>query len=406
MNAAWDAWIARAESIDILAVAERCQAKLRRAGPHFVGACPAGCASTDGFVVTPRERLFLCRPSGSSGNAIVMVRHALGFGFAEALEFITGQTRPDRSHDEAPEMKRMTEIERGRLGEEGRRRAAAVEARELSARDRSLALIAEILAAARPIPGTIVEAYLRARGLRPSASVIEGLRYVADLEYWGYASAQAEIRTMLARLPAMIAPIVDAKGVVIGLHRTYLDRLTPIKFEPPDQKRDRAKKMLGEARGGMIRLGPIGERLAIGEGIETTLGWHGLGMGPDDVTIAAAGSLGNLAGAWTATLAHPTRRGADGKPTRMPNGEPDMARPGVILPPRVREVILLGDGDSEPLATRGAILTGARRFRREGRQAAVHFAPDGEDWSDVAKRAAAQHEAPGQRRGVMELVAA
>ena len=42
---------------------------------------PRGCASTDGFIITPKQELFLCRPTGGKegrGDAIAMVMHAQG----------------------------------------------------------------------------------------------------------------------------------------------------------------------------------------------------------------------------------------------------------------------------------------------------------------------------------------
>ena len=49
----WADWIARAEAVDIVSVAERLT-KLRRSGPDYLGNCPAGCtAHGDGFIVTP-----------------------------------------------------------------------------------------------------------------------------------------------------------------------------------------------------------------------------------------------------------------------------------------------------------------------------------------------------------------
>jgi hypothetical protein len=96
------------------------------------------------------------------------------------------------------------------------------------------------------------------------------------------------------------------------------------------------------------------------------------------VSIACGLSLGTMAGSCTGTIPHP-----DGRPTRIPNGEPDMARPGMILPNWVRELILLGDGDSDFMTTRALILAAGRRHRAEGLVVSVHFAPDGKDWRDV-----------------------
>ena len=148
------------------------------------------------------------------------------------------------------------------------------------------------------------------------------------------------------------------------------------------ERLNKAKKIRGHAKGGLIRLGRIGDKLAVGEGIETTLRWYGRGAGAEDVTIACGVALDNMAGGCTGTLPHPTMT-VRGKPARFANGDPDMAKPGMILPEDVRELTLLGDGDSEPLATRGKIAAGARRALTDGLVVSVHFAPDGKDWADV-----------------------
>lgn len=378
----WDQWTARAEAVDIAAVAQRLQPKLKRAGADLLGPCPAGCASTDGFVVTPREHIFLCRPSGVSGNAIVMVRHSLSCGFAEALEFITGESRPDRSRDETEEERQRREAARARQQADAEARARRQDAADANKRDRDDEAIASIIERAVPIAGTHAEAYLRARGLRPPKRLTGDLRF-CNVPYYGFEHEASKEVAFLATLPAMIAVIRDVDGAMIGVHQTFLDPVEPRKWRPlGDAHRNKAKKIRGRAKGGMIRLGMLGECLVIGEGIETALAHYALGRSPEDASLASGISLGNIAGGAAGSIPHPTVKGPDGKPTAVRNGVPDMDKPGVILPACVREVILLGDGDSEPLATRGAMLTAGRRFRNEGRTVALDEAPRGRDWND------------------------
>jgi hypothetical protein len=126
----------------------------------------------------------------------------------------------------------------------------------------------------------------------------------------------------------MVAAIRNPGGEIIGLHRTYLDRDAPRKLAPPgDPRRNKAKKVLGEQRGGMIRLSPDGPRLAVGEGIETSRAWFAMGYGGDDIAIGAAVSLGNLSGGAMGSAEHPIDPSK-----RVPNGIPDMDRPGMLLP--------------------------------------------------------------------------
>jgi putative DNA primase/helicase len=82
---------AEAKNVDMIDLAHRHGARLKQQGPHWVGACPGGCARTDGFIVTPAKRLFYCRPSATKGDAIDMVVHMQGCTKVEALEFIVGK---------------------------------------------------------------------------------------------------------------------------------------------------------------------------------------------------------------------------------------------------------------------------------------------------------------------------
>lgn len=400
---AWEQFWEDAKAAPIETVAEQLGVTLRRVGPDLVGPCPLGCAKTDGFIVTPKKGIFLCRPSGETGDVIDMVVHAQGCSKVAALELITGRDRPDRKHEETDEERVAREERHRKIKEDAAVRAAQAEQEEAAKRRRDEEAVASVLRRAVPIEGTHAEAYFRARELRPAKGLTCDLKFVPDLDYWGFADAKTKVLTHLATLPAMAAIIRDVAGAVLGVHQTYFDAREPRKwFAPweadvaPKDRRNQAKKIrkAGETiDGGMIRLGMIGDKLAMGEGIETTLSWHALGYGPEDVTLAAAISLGNLAGGWTGTLPHPTRTNPkSGKPTHYPNGIPDMDKPGVILPDHVAEVILLGDGDSERLATEGAVLTCARRYRAQGRVVSTHWAPPGMDWNDVERALRAEAE--------------
>lgn len=112
--------------------------------------------------------------------------------------------------------------------------------------------------AGRPISGTVVEAYLRNRGLahlRHSGS----LRFHPDC-YW-----QSDDGFRREALPAMLAKVTDTGGTLTGLHRTWL---TPAGGKWPEQPSRRA---MGQLLGNAVRFGPTGQVCIIGEGIETTL---------------------------------------------------------------------------------------------------------------------------------------
>ena len=73
----WDAWVNRARSADILAVARaRLDLKLTsgRGGKELTGPCP-DCGGDDRFVVTSiaKKKVFRCRGCGKSGDVIALV---------------------------------------------------------------------------------------------------------------------------------------------------------------------------------------------------------------------------------------------------------------------------------------------------------------------------------------------
>src|SRR6185312_15590638 len=124
MNAApdkWDQWRDHAVAVDILDVAARLGARLKANGQHRTGTCPLGCAKDDGFVVTPGKGIFLCRPSGATGDCIDLVQHVNGCSYAEAVQFITGESPPDRSRIESDDERHAREA-RWRSQQEAARR--------------------------------------------------------------------------------------------------------------------------------------------------------------------------------------------------------------------------------------------------------------------------------------------
>jgi hypothetical protein len=84
--------IEKARAADIVALAERVGARLKHVRAtewKWAGPCPA-CGGTDRFSLNKERGIFNCRGFGG-GDAIAMVRHALGLNFVEAVEFITGE---------------------------------------------------------------------------------------------------------------------------------------------------------------------------------------------------------------------------------------------------------------------------------------------------------------------------
>jgi putative DNA primase/helicase len=181
--------------------------------------------------------------------------------------------------------------------------------------------------AAAPAAGTLVETYLRSRGI--VLSVPATLRFHGGIKHpsgglW----------------PAMVALVTrGADHAPLAVHRTFLARDGRGKAPVEPQK-----MMLGPCRGGAVRLAARGVGMMVGEGIETCL--------------AAMQATGQPA--WAALSTSGLR--------------------GLDLPTDVREVAILADGD-EPgeAAARDAAL----RWRREGRRVRIARPPQGLDFNDL-----------------------
>lgn len=116
-------------------------------------------------------------------------------------------------------------------------------------------------AASRSIDGTLVAAYLAARGIEHVDD--EGaLRFHPACYYRASSDDASDVRPAW---PAMIAAVTDAAGAVVGVHRTWLD---PAGGKAPVACPRRA---MGHLLGHGVRFGKAGRVIAAGEGIETVL---------------------------------------------------------------------------------------------------------------------------------------
>lgn len=114
-----------------------------------------------------------------------------------------------------------------------------------------------LFAMGRPVPGTLAEAYLRARGIRLYLDC-EALRY--------HRAVYCRERGPDAVLPALLAAITDDTGRVRAVQRTWLDSTGRGKARLIAPRRS-----LGDQLGHGVRLGRSGDALVVGEGLETVL---------------------------------------------------------------------------------------------------------------------------------------
>lgn len=220
-----------AKATDLVSLIGRTVA-LKRAGRAFLGCCPFHKEKTPSFRIEPSRGTFHCFGCGVHGTAIDWVMKTENLGFVDAVNRLKENCFASASTFR-PAKWAPTPVE----DREGFKRA-------LKIWDDSL-----------PVAGTLVEAYLRARGIR--GRLTGEIRYAPALYH----------SDLKDKFPAMVARYSDNAGFA-GVQRTYLDHTLPAKadIQPRFQK-----KCLGAMGVACVRLGEPNELLGLAEGIETAL---------------------------------------------------------------------------------------------------------------------------------------
>ncbi|NNU35964.1 DNA primase [Rhizobium sophorae] len=144
----------------------------------------------------------------------------------------------------------------------------------------SLEAARRLIGMSQPITGTVVQAYLRKRG-------ITDLRGTGNLRFHPHCYYRPDEHSPTETWPAMIAAVTDLDGKITGVHRTWLDPRSRDKA-PIDTPR----RAMGDLLGNAVRFGIGGEVMAAGEGIETVLS---LRQVLPDMPMLAALSAAHLA---------------------------------------------------------------------------------------------------------------
>lgn len=312
---------------------------------------------------------------GAHGDLIDLIGGVLGLSQADAIR----EARQILGlENDTPEARRAREEGAKRAAEA--RKAQAAKAREKALQRRKWAQ-GLWLAGQENMRGTPADLYLQGRGIDFArlGRVPRALRFHREVTYWqeleqvdqstGEVLCDAQGRPIMRReqvkLPAMVAAITALDGTHLATHRTYLAQRQGGgwgKAAIPD-----AKKVLGDYRGGCIRLssgiGPRGgkggalkdcapgTRVYIGEGIETCLSAV---MLLPHARVLAAVSLANMA--------------------------------AVDLPPNVTEVVLIADHDGHEQA-RAAFQAAVDAHAAKGRTVKVWRSDvAGEDLNDTMQR--------------------
>lgn len=271
---------------DIVAIIGADIALLKR-GPYRVGLCPFHGETTPSFTVYPPgttrsgDGHFHCFGCGAHGDAIGYVMRSRALKFAAALDWILGDGRA------APAGGGPRGAEPSASG--ARRNQRRDEMERAAAANRKMAA-GRIWEQSRPIvAGDPVDRYLRGRGLSPgllgashraagqpamlgaraAAAALENpwpdcLRYHPGLPY----------PERYGRWDAMVARVVDVRGELLGVHRTYLGvaRESGAIVGHVIKAAVAAPRLsLGPLKGGAIRLAEEETHLGLAEGIEDAL---------------------------------------------------------------------------------------------------------------------------------------
>jgi hypothetical protein len=121
-----------------------------------------------------------------------------------------------------------------------------------------------LFAMSQPPMRTLVETYLRNRGITP-------LHESGALRFHPRCYYRPDDYSPTETWPAMIARVTDLDGRITGAHRTWLD---PDGFHPVRLGKapiDTPRRAMGDLLGNAVRFGLANDVLAAGEGIETML---------------------------------------------------------------------------------------------------------------------------------------
>lgn len=292
------------------------------------GPCPA-CGGKDRFRFDDKEGrgTFFCNTCGA-GDGFRLLELANGWTSKEALQAVAaalgGESLANRESGPAASQEKKTGD--GVNQESAKRKLAKIwdESRPLEPGD----------------PGWI---YLtQTRGI-PLASIPQTVRIHGALAYWE-ADKGGKPRNR-GKHPALVFTVHSIEGNPVGLRFIYL---TPTGHKLPNLEPKKLRVIEpGAAAGGAVRFGEPSDKLAIGEGIETSLAVHAA----TGLPVWAAGSaalLGRLA-----------------------------------IPPTVREVLIFGDSDANKVGNRAALHL-AQRLETTGVSvfSMCPFLP-GLDWLDL-----------------------
>lgn len=278
--------------------------KLVQSGKEWKACCPFHSDKSPSFTIFKGGQRFHCFGCGASGDVFEYLTRLHGVDFRTAADMLTGGNLPSVFVAPSPVDDGKDRIDEARA----------------------------IWRAAVPAAGTLVEAYLRSRGL--DLPIPESIRFTS----LPYGSRGPEH-------PVLVAAVASADSKLTGIQRTYLRPDGTGKADVP-----KAKLSLGRVSGGAIRLAPCSRSLIVCEGLE------------DGLTLQQ--EIGRAT--WVAAGA-----------SMLPN---------MIFPAGVEAVSIGGDNDE---AGEVAARKAAECFAHRGLKTRVFFPVGAKDFNDEIRKARA-----------------
>ncbi|KGF71167.1 hypothetical protein LL06_00815 [Hoeflea sp. BAL378] len=437
-----DDFVAKARDVTVEAAALRLKLPLdpKKRGDQSMP-CPV-CGGTDRFAIHPAENAWNCRGCGTGGrDGIGLVAHAKRLDLKRRAEFLEacalslGEDVPDGAEEISDERRAEMKADAKARAEDAARKATERDRTSGEFREKELAKCRGIYAAAEPgISGTFAAEYLYNRSGLPvdARAMVQPARCVGKLTYWHGQDERGNPRDIWCG-PALVLPFVDGAGEMIGIHQTWIDMDVAPKRRPVlyglskagagAGREDRAgpptsawpsaedlaagyyerlptKKMRGTKKGGLLPIAGdmSASRWVVGEGSENVCAWLGKELREDfqlalSTFYAAAGDIGNLAGAaartgrWKHPLETTVNAAGAVRPVMLPSPDPDPERldEGFPVLAHITELVLLGDGDSEPYWTATMMARAQARALLLAPKARVPvlWPPAGQDWAET-----------------------
>jgi len=202
---------------------------------------------------TPGRSLFVRLKGAESGKgAAGKWTDAATGDHGDLIDVVRESCRLADFRDVVDEARRFLELPRPKPMIGARDRASSVPTGSAESARRLFAM-------SQPITGTVVEAYLRKRG-------ITALHGTGSLGFHPRCYYRPDRHSPTETWPAMIAAVTDPGGKITGVHRTWLD--------PSGRDKaaiDTPRRAMGNLLGNAVRFDVAYNVLAAGEGIETML---------------------------------------------------------------------------------------------------------------------------------------